>query len=665
MKKFGLIIYTIFSIIYFELIFHFFCFNNLNILYSILFLLPLIGIIYLICSMFGKKLNKILLFIFISILTIFFVSQFIYSELFNTIYGIKSVGLMNQVVIVFDKVIDVIINKWYIILLNLIPLVLLIIFNKKIDFQIKRKVNIPLSLTFIIITYIASLLTLYVNKESTYSNYNLYYKTRQPLLTANSMGLLTSFRLETFRTITNFKEEIKLVTEQPVILEKETKYNITNIDFDSIIAETDDDNLNLINTFMKNRQATKQNDYTGLLKGKNVIFILAESLDKDIVNEELTPTLYKLAQESIQFNNYYTPLYNTSTGDGEYVSEWGILPNVNEGLNLYASRNNDNPYMLSNSLKSLGYTTSIYHNYYGYFYHRKEYFNALNYDKIKFCENKIVSSCQDLHSSDLELIKNTINDYIDQDDFFTYYITLSGHGNYIYEKNVIAQKNFEKVKQLEYSNRVKSYMSANIELDNALEYLITTLKEKNKLDDTVIVITPDHYPYYLTDEMINEFSIEDSTNKFLKHKENLIIWNSSLTEQLKNIKIEKNVGNVDILPTMLNLLGIEYDSRLFIGQDALSDSEGLVMFVDQSWLNSNGTYDTTSSEFNGSPNITAEEIAGMNEKVNTYFQISSLIQKENYYTYLFKKIDELNTKQLEEDNETIKNDNVNNENLEQ
>lgn len=653
MKKCFLLLYTILSVLYYELVFHVFCFNNFDVINVIFFTLPFILIMYFICSVFNKKINKVLLFIFIGLLSIFFISQFIYYQLFNTVYGIKSVGLANQVLIVFDKVIDVIITKWYVILLNLIPIILLILFNKKIDFGLERKKNIPWTIFYIITTYIMCILSLNIDKEYIYSNYNLYYNTRQPLLTAQNMGLFTSFRLETIRTITNFKEKIEVAFEETPILEKTIEYNITDIDFEALISSTQDEDLNTINNFFKNRQATEKNEYTGLFKDKNLIFILAESLDKNIINKDVTPTLYKLTNESIQFKNYYTPLYNTSTGDGEYVTEWGILPNASEGKNMYAARNNYNSYMLHNNFKSLNYKTSIYHNYYGYFYNRTDYFKKLQFDTMKFCDNGIVPNCNNFRGSDFEMIKNTVNDYINEDNFFTYYITVSGHGNYIYDSNEIARKNYSTVKDLDYSSQVKTYMAANVELDKALEYLIKSLEEKGKLDDTVIVITPDHYPYYLKENMIQEFSTEDKSDKFLIHHENLIIWNSELKEQLKNIKIDKYVANVDILPTLSNLFGLKYDSRLFIGQDALSNSDGVVMLVDHSWINNIGSYDTSSSKFNGSTDIDSNYVLDMNKKVNTYFQISSLIQTENYYKYLFEKLDK-----LKEEKENVNIDNV-------
>lgn len=638
-KKNSLLFFLIISMTYFEFIFHAFCFRTFNlhnIIDIFIFTLPITLLIYLLSTIFNEKINKILTFVFTIIFTIFFLSQFIYYDLFNAIYGLKSMGLINQVIVVFDKVIDTIIRNWYVIVLMLIPLIFLIIFNKKICFTFNKKTNTLWALFYIISFYAIGVLSIRIDKEELYCNYNLYYKIKQPILTTNNLGLTTEFGLEIYRTITNFSEKITIENTDQAVLKEEIKYNITDIDFDYLNSQTEDEDIILLNNFFKNRQATEQNEYTGLYKDKNLIFILAESLDKSIISEELTPTLYKLANESINFTNYYTPLYPGSTGSGEYMTEWGLIAsNVAKSDQLSSTIGNYNPFRLNNSLKNLGYKTYAYHDYYGYFYSRDKYFKNDNYDKYGFCGLGVVNSCDSFRGSDLEMIKNTVDSYINEDKFFTYYVTVSGHGNYNYDSNPIARKNYNEVKNLDYSSTLKTYIAANKELDKALEYLLKVLEEKGKLEDTVIVITPDHYPYYFKNNELNEVDTEDRTDKFLMHHENLIIWSQSNPD----IKVDKYISNIDILPTILNLFGIEYDSRLFIGRDALSEVTSTVMLVDQSWINENGSYDSVENKFTPTTNVSNDYVSNMNQTVNTYFNISNLIQEKKYYTFLFDNKD--------------------------
>lgn len=638
-KKNSLLFFLIISMTYFEFIFHAFCFRTFNlnnIIYIFVFTLPITLLIYLLSTIFNEKINKILTFVFTIIFTIFFLSQFIYYDLFNAIYGLKSMGLINQVIVVFDKVIDTIIRNWYVIVLMLIPIIFLIIFNKKICFTFNKKTNTLWALFYIISFYAIGVLSIRIDKEELYCNYNLYYKIKQPILTTNNLGLTTEFGLEIYRTITNFSEKITIENTEQSVLKKEIKYNITDIDFDYLNSQTEDEDIILLNNFFKNRQATEQNEYTGLYKDKNLIFILAESLDKSIISEELTPTLYKLANESINFTNYYTPLYPGSTGSGEYMTEWGLIAsNVAKSDQLSSTIGNYNPFRLNNSLKNLGYKTYAYHDYYGYFYNRDKYFKNDNYDKYGFCGSGVVNSCDSFRGSDLEMIKNTVDSYINEDKFFTYYVTVSGHGNYNYNANPIAQKNYNEVKNLDYSSTLKTYIAANKELDKALEYLLKVLEEKGKLENTVIVITPDHYPYYFKNNELNEVDTEDRTDKFLMHHENLIIWSQSNPD----VKVDKYISNIDILPTILNLFGIEYDSRLFIGRDALSEVTSTVMLADQSWINENGSYDSVENKFTSTTNVPNDYVSNMNQTINTYFNISNLIQEKKYYTFLFDNKD--------------------------
>ncbi len=636
LSRHNLLLYIIISTLYFEFVFHISCFKGItfiNTVNIILFTLPICLLIYLLSTLFNKKINKIIVFIFIIFLTILFASQFIYYNLFKAIYGFSSINLVNQVLVVLDKVVDTIIINWYIILLLIIPLVFLIIFNKKLNYEIDKKNNTFWSLYFIIGFYIISLLSINIKKDDIYSNYNLYFKVNQPILLTNNLGLTTNVGVELYRTIASFNETITL-KEQSTVLKDDKTYNITEIDFDKLNEKTTDENIITLNNFFKNRQPTEQNEYTGIYKNKNLIFILAESLDKSIISADLTPTLYKLKTEGMQFNNYYTPLFPGSTGAGEYMTEWGLIAaKTAKSDQLSYTIGNYNPYRLNNSLKNLGYKTFAYHDYTGDFYDREKYFQNDNYDNIGFCQSGTVSTCDNFRGSDLEMIQNTIDTYINEDKFFTYYVTVSGHGNYNYNDNSIAQKNYEEVSNLEYSDQLKTYIAANKELDKALEYLINSLEKAGKLDDTVIVITPDHYPYYFENNELNEIDTEDRSNKFLVHHQNLIIWDA----QKRDVQNDKFISNIDILPTLLNLFGIEFDSRLLIGTDAFSKEGGIVALADYSWVNEKGTYDATSKKFVGN-GLSKLDISSINAKINTYFNISNLIQEKKYYTYLFDNI---------------------------
>ena len=239
------------------------------------------------------------------------------------------------------------------------------------------------------------------------------------------------------------------------------------------------------------------------------------------------------------------------------------------------------------------------------------------------------------HASDEEMFKNTIEEYINEDKFFVNYVTLSAHGVYKYDKNEVARKYYDLVKDYDYPEELKLYLSANIDLDRGLEYLVKRLEEEGKLDDTVFIITPDHYPYYLNPiglETLNLRSNEDKTDKYNLHHSSLIIWNS----KDKNIDIDNYSSIIDILPTTLNLFGFDYDSRLLIGKDILSSNDGIVIFSDYSWLNKNGRYDALKNKFTCNKNCNVDDnyVNEVNNYVRNAFVASSLIQKHDYYKYI-------------------------------
>jgi phosphoglycerol transferase MdoB-like AlkP superfamily enzyme len=257
----------------------------------------------------------------------------------------------------------------------------------------------------------------------------------------------------------------------------------------------------------------------------------------------------------------------------------------------------------------------------------------LGYDYYACGRGLIGVDCNVWPESDLELIDATVDDYINDIPFHTYYITVSGHLGYSKGGNYMVKRNWNYVKDLDYSDATKSYIACNIELDKALELLLSKLEEKGILDDTVIVMTADHFPYGLSLEEMNEKSDIVLTEPFEKHRSTLVLWNNKVKKKV----IDKYISNLDILPTVLNLFGVDYDSRLLMGTDILSDSEGLVIFSNRSFITKKGTYNSINNIFTPFDNQTVEEgyVSNMNETIKEKFYVSKEILEKNYYELLF------------------------------
>ena len=184
------------------------------------------------------------------------------------------------------------------------------------------------------------------------------------------------------------------------------------------------------------------------------------------------------------------------------------------------------------------------------------------------------------------------------------------------------------VDDLDYPEAARGYLATQIELDRAVKALMDKLAAANKLDDTVIVLTADHYPYNLPIKYINMLSDYERDSLIEANSNNLIIYNS----KMESTEIDKVSMSIDILPTVLNLFGIDYDSRLIMGKDILSDSEGIAIFKDKSWITDKGTYHAATKKFGADKvDVSNEYINRINAIVNNRVAISKMIVDNNYY----------------------------------
>ena len=644
-KKIFLIIFWFALIISFECIYKMTIFKNIidgDFIQMIIFCLPIAMLLYCVTTLFSEKINRILTSVVMIILYVIFFAQMVYFQVFNSVFSVYSMTNGGQVFEFWRTILSTIWANLYNYICLTVPIVLYFVFRKKLfDFN-KNNLKVT-GITFASYILLVSLTFSYINynKKDIYSSYNLYFNTHAPILSAKKFGLVNTMALDLNRTLFGLEEKkIEILIENTNTNSKETKdeYNILDIDFDKLKENESNENIVLMHDYFKSLKGTKKNEYTGMFGGKNVVFFLAESLDPIAIDKDLTPTLYKLANSGFDFKNYYSPLFPASTADGEFRTEWSLISSRGDTLTLYAHRNIYNPYIFANSFND--YDVHAYHNYNGDFYKRREYFKALGYKNFKSCYYGLKMTCGTFHESDLEMVKVSMNDYINSEDpFFAYYITLSGHLSYARNVNKMAQKNWSLVSDLPYSNITKGYLSSNIELDKALEYLIKTLEENGKLDDTVIVLTSDHYPYGLSVDNLNEVSVVDRNDPFELYTSDLIIWNNKMDK----VTVNKVGSQLDVLPTLLNLFGKEYDSRFLMGQDLLSDSEGLVLLANRSWITDKARFNSVTGEtiVNDGEMISDTYTVRYNNIVDNQFKISNMVLQNNYYKKVFDALEKL------------------------
>ncbi len=438
--------------------------------------------------------------------------------------------------------------------------------------------------------------------------------------------------------------------------QQETKvlgYHEMDLDFSTTSSLADQKTMEKMNQYFSSITPSQENEYTGMFAGKNLIQITAEAFCPYVISEELTPTLYKLTHEGFVFNNYYQPGWGQSTTGGEFAAMTGIIPTwINNNLSFYVSSNDYMPFALGNQFRALGYTTLAYHDNSYTYYNRNLTHPNLGYDFYGLGNGlDLTVNGKDWPYSDLEMMELTVSDYIDdyvknKTPFHTYYMTVSGHANWSWGSDAMAAKNRE-VAEAAYpdaSQPVQGYIAANLELEYALEYLMQQLEDAGIADDTVICLTADHYPYALvTDEAdyYQELSgTQDSELDISRYRNTLILWCGSMEEP---ITVDTPCSSIDINPTLSNLFGLEFDSRLMSGHDIFAQNYDpslpsscmpLVILPTTrgfSWITAAGTYDSKTGTFTANDGITVSD-----DYVET---VNALIDAKEQYARLMIQYD--------------------------
>ena len=328
-------------------------------------------------------------------------------------------------------------------------------------------------------------------------------------------------RLDIQRHLTGWTPSLNTVTPEPndqnPIEEEEDpiEYNVMDIDFDKLISEETDEEIIKMHKYFRDVQPTPMNDYTGKFQGYNLIMITAEGFSPYAIHQEATPTLYKMVHEGYHFTNFYNPIWEVSTSDGEYVACTGLIPK--SGVwSFYESGSNKMPFVMGNQLKKLGYKTIAYHNHTYNYYKRHVSHPNMGYEYKGVGNGLKVKKVWP--ASDLEMLENTIPEYIDEHPFHAYYMTVSGHLRYTFTGNSMAAKNREVVKDLPYSENAKAYIATQVELDRAMRHLLDQLEKAGIADRTLIAISADHYPYGLAEHEINELAGHEVEKNFELYK---------------------------------------------------------------------------------------------------------------------------------------------------
>lgn len=430
-------------------------------------------------------------------------------------------------------------------------------------------------------------------------------------------------------------------------------YNALDIDFAALETSASSTRLADMARYFGSLTPSKKNQYTGLFAGKNLILLTAEAFSPAFISQELTPTLYRLTHEGVVCDNFYQPAWGQSTTGGEFTVMTGLIPTwVNGNVSFYATAANSMPLTMGSQLRALGYTTRAYHNNLYSYYNRDKTHPNLGYDYQGVGNGLTLDSGGGWPYSDLEMVEKTlpacVEDYVTTGTpFHLYYMTVSGHGGYGWG-HTIAAKNREKAVAAypDASEQVQAYVAANLELENALAYLLSELEAAGIADDTVICMAADHYPYLLADGDVDYYNelrgTQDSERDTSRYRSALVLWCGGMDEP---VVVEEPCTAVDILPTLSNLFGLEYDSRLLSGRDILdddysvTDTTGSIPLAvipttsGDSWATAAGTYESSTRTFTANPGVTVGEeyVSAINRRVALQYTYAELLVEYDYY----------------------------------
>ena len=601
-------------------------------------------VMHTLASLFSPRANRIICKILIGAYGLWCATQFVYYNIFKTPLSFKSMmnGTRQVVGNFLFSALDAIAKNLYGIVILFLPLIFFCVFGRKTfdtsKTQRKTKFKNIVTATCIFSVILGSTIIYGADDRKVYDenpSAQYFSSAFDVKLSQPTFGVVTTLRLELQHLL--FPDLYKSNTDgaltEPAMYSAENlsfqNDNVMNIDFDQLIKTETDPTYLEMHKYFSSVAPSKKNEYTGIYKDFNLIYMCCESFSSYAVDKELTPTLYKLANEGIKFENFYNPIWGVSTSDGEYVACQGLIPESGVWSFLKSSKNWI-PFSLGNQFRKLqGYSAPVaYHNNTYNYYNRDKSHPNLGYDYKGLGNGLDVK--ETWPESDLEMMERTVPQLVNQEEkFHAYYMTVSGHMNYDFSGNDIAAKNRAAVENLDMSEECKAYLACNIELDRAMEYVLNQLEAAGKLDNTVIVMSADHYPYGMQKYNLDALAGHDIEENFELYKSSLIIWHKGD----KDVTVTEPVSSMDILPTVSNMFGLEYDSRLLMGRDVFGGTTPLVIFSDRSFITDKCAYNANNGQitsFSGDE-ISDEYIDSIRNIVSNRFKYSSLILNKNYY----------------------------------
>lgn len=560
-------IYLILIILYFETLLHIHIMGfsfNMGFLRITLFSTGYALLLWTFIRFFKHKWARFMLISVVSILTFIFFSLDTYYQIMGDFYSIWMSGDLVLGLTFLGRFFK---NLEWFHILYFIPITIIVFRRKLYLFEGFKYIIEPIMIVFGAFLSIYGALLL-IDKEPlyasevpyNYSEFDIYEKLPSAYQAVGEFGALTYFRLD-------------------------------------LQGSNDPVDIFEADAFIDSLSEHEENEFTGVFEDKNLIYIHAESFSSIAVDPNITPVLYQLFERGWTFENYYAPLYYRNTADTEFMLHTGFYPSRQVSLSMESFVDNT----FTETLPRLfdGYVTNSFHNYTDYYYPRTTFLpNTIGYSNYQDAlDMKLLDEEPQIGEqpwpSDLEMFERSVRDYILEERFLTYYLTVSGHLSYT-EEHPIISKNLPAVLDiLSENNRIIEdeaylyYLAANLELEYMVASLLDTLKDTGRIEDTVIIISGDHYPYGLEEESI-QYALNTQDELGLKiHNTPFVIYHQGI----ESIQFKDIFSSIDVTPTVANLFGFDINYQAILGRDVFDDTANTVRFQNGSILNQYFAFD--------------------------------------------------------------------------
>ena len=630
--------------------FNIFDYATLRIMLSSLFLAIIIEFLISFIKKKQKRENAIFLVLFV-------VSLYSWLQAgFRNFLGVYvSVGTSSQAHAVMSYVKEFLASYKPVYYFIWVPLIIFLIYlrsPKKWDKKRKKRIHTKTRVTSLVTAFIVGIIymsSIYLefmqNPIQMIPNSTLFFSPTNSSIAINQFGtsvfgILDVKSVMLPRMVINTKSNYE---------EKDTE-DITSELLKEIISEETDPIMNSLNEYFLNQKTHEDNEYTGLFAGKNIIVIMLESANNIIEHEEYYPNFSKILKHAWYYKNHYSPRNSCATGDNEFSGMTSLYAlNTSCTTNTYP----ENKYFTSifNRFKDVGYSTSSYHDLDSTYYKRDVF--HINMGSDAYYDGYALGMDFDPTNAyewpnDVEFIDKSSKIFTKSKPFMDWLTTVTPHQPYD-AYSTLGNKYFDLFSDTNYPDTLKRYMSKLKVTDDALGELLTILESKGILDDTVIVLYGDHYPYGLADEevgMVVNYDVYDFNE--IEHTP-FVIYNSKLEPHV----YEQKTSYINLMPTIANLFGLDYDSRFYMGEDLFADNfSSRVVFADSSWEDNVARYNASSGvvTYLSDKRYTTKELQSINKTIYEKKEMSKLAITNNYFEYLENKLKE-KTKEREEKNE--------------